>query len=201
MSFKRKLASVFIFVLLLYFVASNTIDAEQAADKTQAAPTREFGVRSGWAWGHLREQDDYEMVPLYAQIGFDAKPFFKKIHLQPSGNISFIVEPFINTIVSPNSNVETGTNFILKYRYPLTQKFHVFFEGGEGLLWTSQHTHEQSTQFNFNGQFGGGISYFFAKNKSFNVGYRFRHFSNASIKEPNHGVDLKFILVGISLYY
>lgn len=201
MSFQRKLANVFIFVLFIFFVVSNSIGAEEAADKEEAAYTKEFGVMSGWAWGDLKTQKDYEMVPLYVQMGFDIKPLLSKVHLKPPGSLNFLFEPFLNTITSPDANIETGVNFIFKYRHPLTRKFHVFIEGGAGLLWTSQHTFEQATQFNFDELYGGGLSFFFAENKSFNVGYRYRHYSNAGIEEPNAGIDLKFITAGISFYY
>ena len=78
----------------------------------------------------------------------------------------------------------------------------MYMEGGVGLIYTTQHTYEQSTQFNFTSELGGGIYLFLNKNKTtaLTVGYRFRHFSNASIKHPNNGVDTHSITAGISFF-
>lgn len=201
---KGKFLCVFIFILFLYLLTGvqGEILADEGSEETRKeGGIRELGIMSGWAFGDLKRQDDYEMVPLYVQCGFDIKPLFEKIHINPPGSIDFLFEPFMNTITSPDANAETGLNFMLKYRYPLIQKLHLYAEGGVGLLYTTQHTYEQATQFNFNEQFGAGISFFFAENKSFNVGYRYRHFSNAGIEEPNAGVDMRMILTGISIYY
>jgi len=158
---------------------------------------KEFGVLSGWLEGDLRHQDDCEIVPLYLQIGFDITPDKAKSW----GSFKFMLEPFINTIISPSKNVEAGNNFVFKYSHPVIGRISLYLEGGAGLMYTTLHTEEQGTQFNFTQQVGGGISFLFAKNKALNLGYRYRHFSNAHIKEPNKGIDVDGFLVGISVLY
>lgn len=193
-----------VFIVLLFLFFSMQIDVfavEPSEEAREKGGMSELSVMSGWAWGDLKRQDDYEMVPLYVQCGFDIKPLFKKINIDPPGNIRFLIEPFINGVVSPDSNAETGVNFLLKYSHPFLEKLHLYAEGGAGFLYTTQHTYEQATQFNFSEQFGAGFSLFFSENKSFNIGYRYRHFSNAGIEEPNAGVDMRMILTGISIYY
>jgi hypothetical protein len=59
------------------------------------------------------------------------------------------------------------------------------------------HTRQQSTQFNFTEHLGAGMHYFFGKNTAFTLEGRARHLSNASIKEPNKGIDSYFVLAGI----
>jgi len=184
-------------VLILFF----SITSFGYCESDSQEYSKEFGIFSGWGSGDLKRQDDYNAVPLYLQFGFDAKPLFRKIKINPPGNIRFIVEPFLNTVVSPDSNAEIGCDFMLKYSHPLTQKFHIYAEAGPGLLYTTQHTTEQGTQFNFCEQFGGGIAFFFSENKAINLGYRYRHFSNLSIEEPNGGVDMEFFLCGLTISY
>jgi len=173
-------------------------------EKSQAEErkyTKEFGIFSGWISGELRRQKDYNLIPLYLQFGFNVNSFFEKINIKTKGDFKFIYEPFLNTVVSPDANIETGINFIIKYSYPLTQRFNFYLEAGLGGLYYTQHTYEQGTQFNFSEQGGGGVSFFLTKNKVLSLGYRFRHFSNADIKAPNKGIDSEEILCGISFLY
>jgi opacity protein-like surface antigen len=83
----------------------------------------------------------------------------------------------------------------------LTQKIYPYVLSGVGVGYISQHTREQSIQLGFTPQVGAGISYFFKKDTALNVEYRYRHFSNAKIKEPNDGINVNMFLVGVSLFY
>jgi predicted porin len=65
----------------------------------------------------------------------------------------------------------------------------------------TQHTREQSTQFNFTEQTGIGIHYFFRKNTAFTLQGRYRHLSNASIKHPNTGINTQFVIAGFSYQF
>lgn len=196
--FKKNICTIIVFIL--FFLVTNFSYAdEQKADLESSnsegsSHTKEFSIFTGWGSGELKRQDDYNLIPLYFQFGFDIeKPF--------GGKLKFIFEPFLNTIVSPDSNIEIGNDFVLRYSYPILQKISLYIDFGLGMMFTSQHTYEQSTQFNFTDQGGGGISYALSKNKAINLGYRFRHFSNASIKEPNRGVEMDFILFGVTVSY
>lgn len=162
---------------------------------------REVAFTSGFAWGNLKEQDHYEVIPLMVSLGFDLKPILAKIGLYTKGLFNINVEPFLGYVISPNNNAELGCSFLLKFAYPLTKKIRPYIEGGSGLIYLTQHTREQSTQFNFVDQGGVGLSYLFKDNLSLNVGYRFRHISNASIKEPNSGINSDMILCGVSVLY
>lgn len=114
--------------------------------------------------------------------------------------MEFMVEPYIGGIISPDTNFETGFGLLLKYGYKIG-KFVPFLQTGVGFQYSTQHVREQSTQWNFQVQGGAGIHYFFKENKAINLEYRARHFSNASIKSPNTGVDLESILLGISYFF
>jgi len=197
----KKIGITVIISILFLSITNLSYCATQSDQSQDTAYTREFGVFTGWARGDLKTQDNYEMIPLHLQIGFDITSYFNKINIRPKGNIKFIVEPFLSTIVSPRSNIEVGNNFILKYCHPITRKVSMYFEGGLGIMFTSLHTFEQGTQFNFTEQFGTGFSYLFSKNKAINFGYRYRHFSNAGIKEPNAGIDMHYFLCGVSISY
>ncbi|MDD5618703.1 MAG: acyloxyacyl hydrolase [Candidatus Omnitrophica bacterium] len=196
MALSKKIYTTVVIITFLFILADYSYCYGQGGEKIYK---KEFGVFSGWMDGNLKKQDDYKMIPLYLQIGFDITPSFDK--MKRVGSLKFLFEPFFNTVLSPDKNIEAGNNFILKYSQPIIQKLSIYVEGGLGMMFMSQHTTEQGTQFNFTELVGGGISYFFAKNKAVNFGYRYRHFSNAGIKQPNKGVEMDGLLFGVSIVY
>ena len=201
---QKRLSIVLILSIIFFSITSGVAycDIKNVNQEETIEYLKEFGLYSGWANGNLKyQQGDYEMIPLYLQIGFDITSLFNKINIKPTGRVKFVLEPFLNTVISPSSNIEVGNNFILKYSHAITQKISMYFEFGLGLLYTTQHTYEQGTQFNFSQQGGAGFSYLFSENKAINLGYRFRHFSNADIKEPNGGIDMDYFLFGVTVFY
>jgi opacity protein-like surface antigen len=66
------------------------------------------------------------------------------------------------------------------------------------MLYLSQHTREQGTQFNFNEYVGFGVHYFLKKNLALTLEYRYRHISTAGLDEPNKGINTNFTLCGAS---
>jgi len=68
-----------------------------------------------------------------------------------------------------------------------------YFEFGEGFRLLS-HVHINAnrgfaTAFQFDNHIGLGLE--FGSNGQYDVGYRFRHISNASIKHPNNGINVQ----------
>lgn len=181
-------------VLAVFLLCLMNIPASYALDGVE--------ILSGYLDAHLTDtKKDYEAVPLMVGLIFDMKPLTSKIGLNPKGRIDFILEPFINTVTSPNSNVEVGSNFLVEYVFPLTERIQPYVKGGLGALYMSQHTAEQSTQYNFLPQGGGGIRYFVKDNIALDFEYRYRHLSNASLKHPNSGIDANVYLGGITIFF
>ena len=163
---------------------------------------QEIGIVTGFVDGHLKRLDNFNAAILGVRFGFDLKPFTKKMfNFEPVGLLELVYEPFLEPVTSPRSNIELGVPILLKYAYPLTDKFYPFVAVGTGPYYTSLSTYEQGTQFNFISQGGAGISYFFKENVSLNVEYRRRHVSNAGIKEPNGGIDANAYIIGLSWYF
>lgn len=154
---------------------------------------------SGFAWGKLRTKDNYNLYPLLVALDFNLKPLIRKLNFNPRQLLQFQIEPFISFVSSPEANVETGTSFFLKMGIlPESAKFQPYVKLGLGMVYMTQHTREQSTQFNFIEQGGLGLHYFFRKNTAFTLEGRFRHLSNASIKHPNTGINTYFVVAGLS---
>jgi hypothetical protein len=159
-------------------------------------------VLTGFFDAHLRHTGkNYQAVPLLVGLDFDLKPLTSKIWINPPGRLDFVLEPFLNTVTSPNNNIEVGSNFLLKYVFPLTQKFQPYIKGGLGVLYMSQHTLEQSTQYNFLPQGAAGLHYFITSNVALSLEYRYRHLSNASLKSPNSGIDANMYLGGVTIFF
>jgi len=154
---------------------------------------------SGFAWGKLRTKDNYNLYPFLVDFDFNLKPLIRKLNFNPKQLLQFQIEPFISFVSSPEANIETGTSFFLKMGIlPETAKFQPYIKAGLGMVYMTQHTREQSTQFNFIEQGGLGLHYFFRKNTAFTLEGRFRHLSNASIKHPNTGINTYFVVAGLS---
>lgn len=156
-------------------------------------------VLTGYGQGALIQKKDYRVIPIMMAFDFDIKPLTEKIGFNPPGIVQFQLEPFLSLILRPETNMEVGTSFMLKLGLsPEGSRVQPFAKGGVGMIYMTQHTLDQSTQFNFLINFGAGMHYFLRPDYAFTFEYRFRHLSNAGIKEPNRGVDVHFGLFGVT---
>lgn len=186
----------FISLLSFSLLSINTGRAEEEKQKSLAA----IEFLSGFGRGDLVRKPDYKLIPFLIGFDFDLKPLTKNLNFNPPQLLQFQIEPFISYCLEPDSNIETGTSFFLKAGLlPETSKFQPYLKAGMGLVYMSLHTSEQSTQFNFTEQGCVGLHYYFAQNTAFTLEGRFRHLSNAGIKQPNHGINTYFVTTGI--YY
>ncbi len=183
----------FIVVYLLIFSLASELGWGKSLESIE--------IFSGYLRADLNEQDDYRVVPLMMSFGFDLKPLLEKVGIRSAGLIEFQLEPFLNVVTSPNDNIEAGLTLLFKYAFPLGERFKPYIKFGAGPLYISQHTREQSTQFNFVDTAGVGFSWFIKKDLALSFEYRYRHLSNASIKHPNKGIDATSFLVGVSFFF
>jgi len=166
-----------------------------------ALPLQTVEILSGYFNADLKEKDDYEAVPLLVSFNWDANPLLEKIGLETKGYANLIIEPFANTIFSPDSNAEIGSSFLIKYAFPLTERVMPYFKGGLGMLYMSQHTREQGSQYNFISGAAGGVHVFLKENFAWSFEYRYRHLSNNSFAEPNGGIDSYMYLTGAAFFF
>ena len=192
---KKKKIIIF---LLIIFLSDSLLFA--------SSNLKELGIFTGRGRANLDKKDDYKLIPVGLRLGFDLKPLVEKIKIKNrplikvKGLLEFVLEPYLAYIYSPQDNFECGCGMLFKYGYRLGN-FLPFIDAGTGLQYTTQHTNEEATQWCFQVQGGAGFYYFFKKNKAISFEYRFRHFSNASTKAPNKGVDVHNFLVGLSCFF
>lgn len=186
------------FILLLVcliLVPPQLSQAEKSGSKCIEA----VELLTGFGWNKLNEKGNYNIFPILVAFDFNLKPLTQKINFNPKSLVQFQLEPFASFISSPDNNFETGTNFFLKLGFlPQTSKIQPYAKIGAGLDYMTQHIREQATQFNFTETAGLGMHYFFTDKLALTLEYRFRHLSNAAIKEPNHGINTQFGLAGLT---
>jgi len=161
----------------------------------------EVGIGGGYGFGDLKSnQGDFEVFPIFLHFGFDINPL---VGLEDhEGTLEFALEPFVNPVSDP-SGFEAGLDLFLRYSYPVFNHVSLYAEAGAGPMYFAVDTIEQGDKgFNFLDQFGGGLKYYFAKDKAFNLGYRWRHVSNAGLgNDPNTGINAHSFIVGLSSFY
>lgn len=195
--YRHLFVTFFIILLLPLFSTLSLAENEKIKFK-------EMRLGIGYAFGNLKLENstpDYEAIPLSAQFGFNINKLFGLNGHK--GDIQLAIEPYIGHISKPEHNVEFGLGLFFKYAYPLFDKISPYVEFGAGPMYLGINTYEQEENgFNFISQGGGGIQYFIAENKTINLGYRFRHISNADFKDNrNAGINTHMITAGISMFY
>ncbi len=187
-------------ILLLVFLFS--VCHISWAQETKPRWLQSIDFLTGYATGNLKAKRDYNFTPLFVGFNFSLKPALEKIKINYPGLLQFVLEPFISYVYSPDNNMEAGNNFLFKIGIlPETSKFQPYIKGGAGIVYITQRSPTQSTQFNFNEYGGAGMHYFFKKNMAVTLEYRFRHLSNAGIKKPNSGINSQFALCGITVNF
>lgn len=80
------------------------------------------------------------------------------------------------------------------------KKLQPFVNSSAGFLYfTRQVPAPASSQFNFTFNFGGGVQLFTRSLRSFTIGYKYHHLSNAETGTINPGIDSNVIYVGFSI--
>jgi hypothetical protein len=160
-------------------------------------------VLTGIGQGNLEApQLDYRIQHIVVAYGRDIKPYIqRRLHLNPPGKWDFRWEPFFTNITSPGRNVEAGCMASLRIGIPVSDAHWLpYIVGGTGPMYTSQHTREQSTQWNFVSYGALGVEYRMDEHSAVCAEVWTRHYSNASIKDPNDGIDTRDWLIGYTLY-
>jgi len=198
--FKRNIIILSVFTIISFClpqIKSGLADENKSEKKPWLIET---GFASGYNKGTMKRDKKFESIFFSYLLGYDLEPILNKLRLGMPGKIQVNFAPFLNPIIAPESNVEFGFDLLLKYSFPIVKKFWPYVEAGNGWIYSTQHTPEQSTQWNFLSQIGAGFSFFVKENVSLNLGYRYRHYSNNSTKEPNRGIDSSMYIIGISFH-
>ncbi len=200
MKFRAIITSLFLALCLCaFFVAS----ADAAASSNQSAGSHWFnesGLIMGIGTSDLDDGRHYEPILVIWHLSKDLNPYLTAL-LGHRGKLSFICEPQINPSFKPSTDIEAGIGLGLKYSYPLISRLDAYVMGSVGPHFMSLKTDEQHSGFLFADTIGAGLDFKLSSGAAINLGYRFRHMSNAGLKKPNSGVNTQFITVGYSIFF
>ena len=199
MNIKKVLQIVSVAVLLIVSVYSHANAAGSECLANAGRSNTESSVIVGYGTGDVAE-GDYEPVLLIWRLGFNLKKFFPSLE-NHSGTVSYYIEPQINPVFDRETDIEFGVGVGLKYMHPLTDTVGTYLFGSVGPHYISVNTSDQADGFTFSDTVGAGLSFFLTEKSAINVEYRLRHMSNASIVEPNGGIDTHFGTIGYSVFF
>ncbi len=198
LNFKQYI-TVLTVVVILFALPPGAFGDQNASELLRKLSLTESTFTVGYGNGSLSE-GDYEQVALIWHLGFDLQHVFTRLQGH-RGILSFALEPQINPVFNPETDVEVGISFGLKYRYPISESWSVYVLGSVGPHWITVQTKDQANGFIFFDTAGGGVSFFLTEKSAVNLEYRFRHASNADIEEPNGGIDSHMVLIGYSRFF
>ncbi len=195
----RLLTSIIVIIIILS--GSYAYGAEEVEKKFRTSDRlfTEMAVITGLGSSNIPE-DNYQPILLIGHFGIDLKRYFRKLE-NHRGTFSFFLEPQLNIVVNPSTDFECGVGFGIQYSYPFMDKLSAYIMGSTGPHYISVVTREQANGFLFSNVVGAGLYYYLTRNSAINVGYRFRHLSNADLAMPNGGINTNFAIVGYSVFF
>lgn len=159
----------------------------------------ESGAIVGAGTGSIPE-GNYQPILLIWHLAADLKNYVSPLK-NHRGTLAVICEPQVNPVVNPQTDIEFGVGIGLQYMYPVTDRISPYIMGSVGPHYISVQTEKQASGFIFADTVGAGVYYFLDKKSALNLGYRFRHVSNADLKSPNGGIDTQIGTIGYSIFY
>jgi hypothetical protein len=89
----------------------------------------------------------------------------------------------------------------LKFNFRRNRRVQPFGHATGGFLYFSEQVPiPGSSQFNFTFDFSGGVQIVNSNRRSFTIGYKFQHISNANTGFFNPGVDVQMVFAGFSVF-
>jgi len=196
---------IFFALLLSVMILNNTAFAEPPGKDTGTGTYEKYsfitesGAIIGAGTGSIPE-GNYQPILLIWHLASDLKNYVAPLK-NHRGTLAVICEPQFNPVVNPKTDIEFGVGIGLKYMYPLTDKISPYIMGSVGPHYISVQTDKQASGFIFADTIGAGLYYFLDKKSALNIGYRFRHVSNADLKSPNGGIDTQIGTIGYSVFF
>ena len=133
--------------------------------------------------------------------GWDAEEWIEEnLGLNVGGRWDYHVSYYAGGIKEPQGNVELQVAAGLRFGIPLGDDWLPYIVGGTGPLLTTQNLAEQATDLNWGSFAGIGVEYRLDEESALALQVSTRHFSNASIQDPNSGVDTNAITLKYMWY-
>jgi hypothetical protein len=163
-------------------------------------PFLEIGGIGGYSISEYNlPEGRYKPIKLMSHIAIRLNS--KKV--RPKSYFMVYAEPQFNPVVMDGSlcEQEFGLNIGLRFHYTLHPRYQVYILAGTGPHFITAQVARQATGFIFSDNVAAGLYYQLAGPYALNIQGRFRHISNAGLKEPNYGLNNYFILTGLSRFF
>ncbi len=160
--------------------------------------TKEKHLELAFGYAIIKEKlpEGYSYSPLFLTARLPILQFSSKkkaafqLFVEPQFALDYPAQPFKKAI-------EFGLNPGLQYFFPFSSKSGVAASVGIGPHYLSLATELQAKGFIFSDNFEIGYYQQLGERLGFSIKSRFRHLSNAGLKEPNIGIDNFFLMLGI----
>jgi lipid A 3-O-deacylase len=198
---RGRLVRLNIFIVVFIILLANYAYGEepQKEGRTGNSFFTEMGFIAGFGNGSIPE-GSYQPIFLIGHFGVDLKRYFSGLK-NHSGTLSVFLEPQVNPVVNPRTDIELGIGVGLQYMHPVVGNLSAYALGSVGPHYISVVTTKQASGFIFADTVGAGFYYYLTKDSAINVGYRFRHMSNANLADPNGGIDTNSGVLGYSVFF
>jgi opacity protein-like surface antigen len=180
--------------------------ADSASEAIVIARGRQaVGLLSGYGWGHplsgSREDAlDTETVPIFPRWSIGLTDVFGEGHFY-QGNLEFSVEGVFLIETQPHSGSAFGGAPGLRYNVLASKRVVPYAGVGAGLLDLDYDLRTQRDGFNFVLHAELGINTFLTERLALSTAARYLHISNARIRHPNKGIDMTFVLIGLTFFF
>ena len=160
---------------------------------------KELGLVTGFGKASIPE-GTYETVPIILHMGIDMARYFPSLK-RHKGLLTGIIEPQVNMNINPDNDLEFGVGAGMQYQYPVTKYFSPYMLATFGPHYITVDTTTQAQGLVTCTYVGGGVYLYVNDHIAFNLGYRWRHLSNADTRKPNGSINDHFGVIGISLFF
>lgn len=198
---KRCSSSALLAALVYVAVAGNV-----RAESTESAPPKgrcpllspqELSFRFSYG---IANRDSLRFYTFGPRVAYDLPDAIPAI----AGNRLRIALETTGSIIHGDHHDRDGefafSPLILDYRFDRGGFFVPFVNGGEGIVITTLDHLKIGGPLEFSTQAGGGFHLFFTEEQAITFDFRFRHISNAGIKDDNRGLNTFFFTVGLSRF-
>ncbi len=191
---KFKKGSLIIVILLLLTSTNSFGKSSYVAEK---------GFLTGYGYGRVGGCHTlYRPLLFIYHIGLDAHKLLPSVIPYTQKRLTLYLEPQYNKVIHPASDYEFGLGFGLEYRFNIIKNaMDGYILAGSGFHYISYDSSCQSGGFNFNDNLGAGFYIYITHNSAINLGFRFRHISNANIRMPNEGINSYLFTLGYSAFF
>jgi hypothetical protein len=186
---------------IILFILFLLMTPNQALSSNEYIKNKTKGIIIGSAFSNEKFDGGIHYMPIQFIYKLNY-PVFKN-QFSKRSNLFLHIEPQFNLVIygSRLDAFETGVNLGFTYNYLIAQKWIAFVGLGAGPHYLSKETSKLAKGFTFSDNFMLGIrKRVKIKQANYEIEFqtRFRHMSNAGLKQPTAGIDAFLFLFGIS---